>query len=286
MADAVVAVEHRHRQQDRAELPGAEEDRRGLRRRRQHDRDPLPRIDPMLAEDVRRLVGEILQLAPGQLPPRAVEALPDHRRLVARMLVADVLGDVVALGHLPLMLRHQVFVATHGGEPSLPRALALLILSCSCAMTSGSRSVVTSPSSRPSAMSFSNRRMILPERVLGRSSAQMMRLGRASLPMRIATCSRISPTSASVPSRSPSSVTNATTDWPVSSSVGADHGGLGDLAVRDDRRLDLGGRHPVPAHVEHVVDAADDRDVVLVVLLGGVADQVGRAVPTSPNRSR
>ena len=68
-----------------------------------------------------------------------------------------------------------------------------LILPSSCAITSGSRSVVTSPSSRPSAMSRSSRRMILPERVLGRSSAQMMRLGRASLPIRLATCSRISP---------------------------------------------------------------------------------------------
>ena len=61
--------------------------------------------------------------------------------------------------------------------------------------------------------------MILPERVFGRSSAQMMRLGRASLPIRCATCSRISATSSSVPSRSPSSVTKAATDWPVSSSA-------------------------------------------------------------------
>ena len=54
-------------------------------------------------------------------------------------------------------------------------------------MTAGSRSVVTSPSARPSAMSRSNRRMIFPERVLGRSSVQMMRLGRANLPIREAT---------------------------------------------------------------------------------------------------
>src|SRR5439155_1765798 len=52
--------------------------------------------------------------------------------------------------------------------------------SFSLAVTAGSRSVVTSPSSRPSAMSRSNRRMILPERVLGRSSLQMTRLGRAN----------------------------------------------------------------------------------------------------------
>src|SRR3954453_16413387 len=39
--------------------------------------------------------------------------------------------------------------------------------------------------------------MILPERVLGRSSAQMMRLGRAILPIRLATVSPISPSSSS-----------------------------------------------------------------------------------------
>ena len=46
----------------------------------------------------------------------------------------------------------------------------------------------------------------------------MIRFGRASLPIRLATCSRISPSMASSPSRSPSSVTNAQIAWPVSSS--------------------------------------------------------------------
>ena len=73
--------------------------------------------------------------------------------------------------------------------------------------------------------------MILPERVLGRSSAQMIRLGRASLPIRSATCSRISSTSSSVPSRSPSSVTNAQIAWPGVLVGLADHRRLGDLAV-------------------------------------------------------
>ena len=95
-----------------------------------------------------------------------------------------------------------------------------LIRPSSWAITPGSRRVVTSPSSRPSAMSRSSRRMILPLRVLGRSPAQMILLGRANLPMRAATRSRISSTSASEPSSSvPSSVTNAHTDCPVSSSA-------------------------------------------------------------------
>ena len=54
----------------------------------------------------------------------------------------------------------------------------------------------------------------------GRSPAQMMRFGRANLPMREATRSWISSISASVPSSStPSSVTNAVMAWPVSSSA-------------------------------------------------------------------
>ena len=90
MANRVVAVEHRHREQHRAQLPDAEEDRRGLRRRRQHDRNAIAALDAELAEQVRRLVRKVLELAPRQLPMGAVEALPHHRELVARVLVADV----------------------------------------------------------------------------------------------------------------------------------------------------------------------------------------------------
>ena len=45
---------------------------------------------------------------------RAVEALPDHRRLVARVLVADVGGDVVALGDVPPCSAQSLLVAAHG----------------------------------------------------------------------------------------------------------------------------------------------------------------------------
>src|SRR3954453_14600148 len=44
-------------------------------------------------------------------------------------------------------------------------------------------------------------------------------VGRPRFPIRLAPCSRMSLTRASSPSRSPSSVTNAATDWPVSSSL-------------------------------------------------------------------
>ena len=51
-----------------------------------------------------------------QLTPPLVPApvLPDHRELVARVLVADVRGDVVALGHVPAVLSAGLLVAGHG----------------------------------------------------------------------------------------------------------------------------------------------------------------------------
>ena len=57
--------------------------------------------------------------------------------------------------------------------------------------------------------------MIFPDLVFGRSSAQMIDFGLASLPIRVATCSRISAATWSLPSRSPFSVTKATIAWPV-----------------------------------------------------------------------
>ena len=70
-----------------------------------------PRSTPRAGERVRRPVREVLQLAPDELPRRAVEALPDHRRLVARMLVAHVGGDVVPRRHLPAVGRADLVVA-------------------------------------------------------------------------------------------------------------------------------------------------------------------------------
>jgi hypothetical protein len=49
------------------------------------------------------LVGEILQLTPVDPADVPLEVLMDHRELVARMAVADVGRDVVALGDLPLV---------------------------------------------------------------------------------------------------------------------------------------------------------------------------------------
>ncbi len=54
-----------------------------------------------------------------------------------------------------------------------------------------------------------------------------------------------------------------------------DDRGLGDLVVRDDRRLDLGGGEAVPGDVDHVVDPPDDPQVAVLVADRRVADEVG-----------
>ena len=62
----------------------------------------------------------------------------------------------------------------------------------------------------------------------------------------------------------------------------ADHRRLGDLGVRDERRLDLHRREPVAGDVDHVVDPADDPEVAVLVAARGVADQVGVAAVAVP----
>ena len=124
VTDAVVAVQHRHREQDRAALPGAEERGRGLGRRGEQHRDTVALLYTVGAQHVREPVRELLQLAPLDAPDGPVEVLVDHRELVRRVLVADVLGDVVALGDVPLVVGDSLLVGrnrrrAHGLLPRL-----------------------------------------------------------------------------------------------------------------------------------------------------------------------
>src|SRR5205085_12383350 len=118
--DRVVAVQHGKREQDRTELPDAEKDGCRLGGRRQNDGDAIASLHAVSCEHVRSLVGKILQLAPVELAQRAVEALPDHRGLVARMLVAYVGGDVVPRRHLPTVSRADVLVPARARESRTP----------------------------------------------------------------------------------------------------------------------------------------------------------------------
>ena len=54
----------------------------------------------------------------------------------------------------------------------------------------------------------------------------------------------------------------------------ADDRGLGDGLVRDQRALDLGGAQAVARDVEHVVDAAGDPVVAVLVAAAAVAGEV------------
>ena len=54
----------------------------------------------------------------------------------------------------------------------------------------------------------------------------------------------------------------------------ADHRRLGHRLVRHERALDLGGAEPVPGHVQHVVDAAGDPVVAVLVAPAAVAGEV------------
>ena len=62
------------------------------------------------------------------------------------------------------------------------------------------------------------------------------------------------------------------------SSVAPDDRGLGDRRVVDQRGLDLGGGDAVARHVHHVVDAAEQPQVAVVVDLGAVAGEVAALV--------
>ena len=85
-------------------------------------------------------------------------------------------------------------------------------------------------------MSRSRRRMILPERVLGRSSVRTMDFGRARAPILVATCWRSSPMRPSSTVTSPFGVRRRRSPARWSRQRAPHDGGLGDLGVVDEAR--------------------------------------------------
>ena len=165
------------------------------------------------------------------------------------------------------------------------RLLSLRTVSLSRATTLGSASVVVSPSARPSAMSLSSRRMILPLRVLGRSAEKRMSSGRAMAPIFLATCSLQLVLELRRSALCPSfRVTNAAIAWPLSSCGLAHHRRLRHRGVVHQRALDFHRADPVPGDVQHVVHPAQDPPVAVVVQLGAVAGEVA-ARETGSSRS-
>ena len=119
--------------------------------------------------------------------------------------------------------------------------------------------------------------MILPDRVFGRSSVNRIFFGLAIGPMVWPTWSRSSATSA-VARLVAAAQDHERADGLAGGVVlRADHRGLGDRGVPDERVLDLGGRDVVTRHEHHVVDAAEQPVVAVVVALGAVAGEVAVA---------
>ena len=126
----------------------------------------------------------------------------------------------------------------------------------------------------PAAMSRSRRRMILPERVLGRSGVNISVFGFAIGLIFVATCLR-----SSSPSSGRRLDAEANDDEREDRLAGdrvgcADDRRLGDGRVGHERALDLGGREAVAGDVHHVVDAAEEPEVAVLVALRPVTREV------------
>jgi len=105
VADALVAVQDGHRQEDRARLPHPKNAAAVCGVAGSSIATRSPGSTPLGPQDVCEPVGIILELAPADLLDPPPEVLVDHRQLVARVAVAHVDRDVVALGHVPVVLR-------------------------------------------------------------------------------------------------------------------------------------------------------------------------------------
>ena len=160
------------------------------------------------------------------------------------------------------------------GARYLP-SLALFSLT-STSTTEGSARVEMSPraSNSSAAILRRMRRMILPERVLGRPGAQWMTSGCARGRCPCARAATSSVRSESLGRRALLQGHVRVDALPLISCGKPDHGGLGDVVVRDQRALDLGGAEAVAADVDDVVDAAGDPVVAVLVAAAAVAGEV------------
>ena len=150
--------------------------------------------------------------------------------------------------------------------------------STSFSTTAGSARVVMSPRSlvSPAAILRRMRRMILPERVFGRPGRDEDPVRSGDRADRLA---HLLLERAHQLLRIPG--LELRRDEDVGEDAGAldvvreaDHRRLGDRRVRDQRALDLGGAQPMAGDVEHVVDAAGDPVVAVLVAAAAVAGEV------------
>ena len=138
----------------------------------------------------------------------------------------------------------------------------------------GSR-VDRSPSGRPSSRARSRRRMILPLRVCGRSSENAISRGATAGPSRRAGEARAARGAAPRVGIDARLERDEGLHDLARHRVGhADHAGLGDGRVLHERALHLERADEVARGLDHVVGAADEPEVAVVVALREVAGQV------------
>ena len=205
------------------------------------------------------------------------------------------LEEVLAAGGVgqhAVDVEHDAATARTSGAPSRQRQLSGLLpvssvlLAAPCwrrrlisSTTAASARVVVSPRSRPSATSRRSRRMILPLRVLGRSSVKMIVFGRAMAPIFVATCSRSSSPCSAVGSTPPFSVTKAMIAWPVVSSLAPTTAASATVGWSTSADSTSVVEMRWPDDVHHVVDPAEQPEVAVVVELGAVAGEVAAVEP-------
>ena len=123
-------------------------------------------------------------------------------------------------------------------------------------------------------MSLSSRRMILPDRVFGRSALKMMSSGRASAPILSATNCRRSSRSGRALLPSFAQRDERRDRLALELVRPADDRRLGDIGMLDERDLDFHRPDSMARDVQHIVDAAEHPEVAVVVALGAVAGEV------------
>ncbi len=116
--------------------------------------------------------------------------------------------------------------------------------------------------------------MILPLRVFGKSGVNVRYFGSVNLPSRSPTCARSWSASSGVPSMPASQRDERADRLPRDVVELADDGSFGDGGVVDERALDFGGRDAVAADVHHVVDAAHEPEIAVLVAAAAVAGEV------------
>ena len=126
--------------------------------------------------------------------------------------------------------------------------------------------------------------MILPERVFGRASAKRMSSGLAMAPICSPTHSRSSFASAGGIAVGPRAAADDEGEHRLALDLvrAADHRGLGDARMRDQRALDLHRAEAVAGDVQHVVDAAHDPEVAVLVAARAVAGEVEAVLEVLP----